>query len=151
MAIEQLEDRVAVVTGAASGLDVEAAPLTSLVDRLVASGATAVGVPIDVTDADAVDALARAAVDASEPRTSCVTTRVSAGTTTRPGKHPRHQRGRASPTWDFRRPLQDSRLGQSLPTVVAAQSSTGAPTRSIGAASTADGVDDAIVGQPRPT
>ena len=82
MAIEDLIGRVAVVTGAASGLgsalaerfaaegmrlvlaDVETAPLESLVERLVDDGATAIGVPTDVTDAAAVDALARSAVDA---------------------------------------------------------------------------------------
>ena len=82
MAIEDLSGRVAVVTGAASGLglalaerfagegmrvvlaDVEVAALGSAVDRLVDGGATAIGVPTDVTDAAAVDELARATVDA---------------------------------------------------------------------------------------
>jgi len=82
MAIEDLSGRVAVVTGAASGLglalaerfaaedmrlvlaDVEVDALESVVDRLVRSGATAVAVPTDVTDASAVDDLARATVDA---------------------------------------------------------------------------------------
>jgi NAD(P)-dependent dehydrogenase (short-subunit alcohol dehydrogenase family) len=81
MAIEELQHRVAVVTGAASGLgsalaqrfaaegmrlvlaDVETAPLESLVDRLTAEGVEAIGVPTDVTDPDAVDALARVTVD----------------------------------------------------------------------------------------
>jgi len=81
MAIEDLQHRVAVVTGAASGLgsalaqrfaaegmrlvlaDVETAPLESLVDRLSAEGVEVIGVPTDVTDPDAVDALARVAVD----------------------------------------------------------------------------------------
>jgi NAD(P)-dependent dehydrogenase (short-subunit alcohol dehydrogenase family) len=82
MAIEDLRDRVAVVTGAASGLglalaerfasegmrlvlaDVETAALESLVDRLAAEGVTAIGVPTDVTNGAAVDALARATADA---------------------------------------------------------------------------------------
>ena len=82
MAIEDLDGRVAVITGAASGLglalaerfaadgmrlvlaDVEATALESAVDRLVEGGATAIAVPTDVTDATAVDELARAAVDA---------------------------------------------------------------------------------------
>ena len=82
MAIEDLDGRVAVITGAASGLglalaerfaadgmrlvlaDVEATALGSAVDRVVEGGATAIAVPTDVTDATAVDELARAAVDA---------------------------------------------------------------------------------------
>jgi len=82
MAITELGGRVAVVTGAASGLglalaerfaaegmrlvlaDVETTALESAVNRLVEAGATAIGVPTDVTDAEAVDDLARAAVDA---------------------------------------------------------------------------------------
>jgi NAD(P)-dependent dehydrogenase (short-subunit alcohol dehydrogenase family) len=81
MAIEELRDRVAVVTGAASGLglalaerfaaegmrlvlaDVETEALDAVVGRLVGDGVAAIGVPTDVTDATAVDALARAAVD----------------------------------------------------------------------------------------
>ena len=82
MAIEDLDGRVAVITGAASGLglalaerfaadgmrlvlaDVEATALDSAVDRLVEGGATAIAVPTDVTDATAVDELARATVNA---------------------------------------------------------------------------------------
>jgi NAD(P)-dependent dehydrogenase (short-subunit alcohol dehydrogenase family) len=82
MAIEDLGGRVAVVTGAASGLgralaerfaaedmrlvlaDVEATALAATVDGLVDGGATAIGVVTDVTDAAAVDDLARATVDA---------------------------------------------------------------------------------------
>ena len=82
MAIEDLDGRVAVITGAASGLglalaerfaadgmrlvlaDVEAIALGSAVDRLVEGGATAIAVPTDVTDATAVDELARATVNA---------------------------------------------------------------------------------------
>ena len=82
MAIEDLDGRVAVITGAASGLglalaerfaadgmrlvlaDVETTALESAVDRLVEGGATAIAVPTDVADATAVDELARAAVDA---------------------------------------------------------------------------------------
>jgi NAD(P)-dependent dehydrogenase (short-subunit alcohol dehydrogenase family) len=82
MAITQLQGRVAVVTGAASGLgralaerfaaegmllvlaDVERAPLESLVDRLTEQGVESIGVPTDVTDAEAVDALARKTVEA---------------------------------------------------------------------------------------
>jgi NAD(P)-dependent dehydrogenase (short-subunit alcohol dehydrogenase family) len=82
MAIEDLSGRVAVVTGGASGLgyalaerfaaegmrivlaDVETDALDRAVDRLVGNGATAIGVPTDVTDARAVDELARATVDA---------------------------------------------------------------------------------------
>jgi len=82
MAIEDLDGRVAVITGAASGLglalaerfaadgmrlvlaDVEATALGSAVDRVVEGGATAIAVPTDVTDATAVDELARATVNA---------------------------------------------------------------------------------------
>ena len=78
----QFEGRVAVITGAANGFgrafaqqgaargmklvlaDVDAAALAQTVDALRAQGADALGVPTDVSDAGAVDALARASLDA---------------------------------------------------------------------------------------
>lgn len=79
--MRELQDRVAVVTGAASGIgnalarcfaregmrvvlaDVEAPALAKAVDALAAEGARVVGVPTDVSSAEQVDALARAAFD----------------------------------------------------------------------------------------
>ncbi|HEY1118672.1 MAG TPA: SDR family NAD(P)-dependent oxidoreductase [Acidimicrobiales bacterium] len=79
--METLEDRVAVVTGAASGIgralaelfvergssvvlaDVEAGPLAAAVAELEAGGATVLGVPTDVADGASVQALADAAVE----------------------------------------------------------------------------------------
>ena len=76
---EQLEGRVAVVTGGASGIglalahrfaaarmrvvigDVEEPALKLAVDELVEGGADAIGVPTDVTDPEQVEELARAA------------------------------------------------------------------------------------------
>jgi NAD(P)-dependent dehydrogenase (short-subunit alcohol dehydrogenase family) len=78
--MDELRDRVAVITGGASGIglatahrlaaegtrlvlaDVEAGPLRAAVDELVADGATAVGVVTDVADAAAMDALRDAAL-----------------------------------------------------------------------------------------
>jgi NAD(P)-dependent dehydrogenase (short-subunit alcohol dehydrogenase family) len=80
--VEHLKDRVAVVTGAASGLglamserfavagmkvvlaDIEADRLAAAVADLRAAGHDATGVVTDVADADAVDRLAVAAFDA---------------------------------------------------------------------------------------
>jgi NAD(P)-dependent dehydrogenase (short-subunit alcohol dehydrogenase family) len=80
--VEQLQDRVAVVTGAASGLglamsnrfaragmkvvlaDIEADRLDAVVRELRAAGHDATGVVTDVADADAVNHLATAAFDA---------------------------------------------------------------------------------------
>lgn len=80
--MRELRERVAVITGAASGLgramaerfgsegmrlvlaDVEAAALANVVKELSGRGAQVRGVPTDVSDAKQVDALARAAVDA---------------------------------------------------------------------------------------
>ncbi len=80
--MEHLEGRVAVVTGAASGIglamveafvaegmrvvmaDVEEAALTSQVERLGGVGAEVVGVGCDVTDPAAVSALAESTLDA---------------------------------------------------------------------------------------
>lgn len=80
--MKDLAEKVAVVTGAASGIgqalatrfaaermkvvlaDVEAVPLARVADDLCAAGATVLAVPTDVGDAAAVDALARAAVAA---------------------------------------------------------------------------------------
>ena len=80
--MQNLQGRVAVVTGAASGIglalaqrfardgmklvlaDIEAAPLARALDRLQAAGATAVAVSVDVADAASVDALADAAYKA---------------------------------------------------------------------------------------
>src|SRR5271154_3940906 len=79
--VEHLQDRVAVVTGAASGLglamskrfveagmkvvlaDIEADRLDAAVRELRAAGHDASGVVTDVADADAVDHLAAAAFD----------------------------------------------------------------------------------------
>jgi NAD(P)-dependent dehydrogenase (short-subunit alcohol dehydrogenase family) len=80
--VEHLQDRVAVVTGAASGLglamsnrfaqagmkvvlaDIEADRLDAAVRELRAAGHDAIGVVTDVADAGAVDRLAEAAFDA---------------------------------------------------------------------------------------
>ena len=80
--MEHLEGRVAVVTGGASGIgralaegcaregmrvvlaDLEAAPLEHAAASLRASGAEAVAIPTDVSQADSVRALASRAVDA---------------------------------------------------------------------------------------
>jgi NAD(P)-dependent dehydrogenase (short-subunit alcohol dehydrogenase family) len=77
--VNELEGRVAVVTGGASGIglalarrfaaagmrvvigDVEEPALKAAVDELVEGGADAIGVPTDVTDPDQVEELARAA------------------------------------------------------------------------------------------
>ena len=76
--MEQLEERVAVITGAASGIglamatacaasdmkvvlaDIEAAPLAAAVDALAATGAEVLGVPTDVRSEAAIRALADA-------------------------------------------------------------------------------------------
>ncbi len=78
----QFEGKVAVITGAASGFgrafadkgaalgmklvlaDVDSAALAQTVEALRASGADAIGVPTDVSDAAQVEALALAALDA---------------------------------------------------------------------------------------
>ncbi len=80
--MEQFEDKVAVITGAASGFgrafaekgaalgmklalaDLDAAALNDVVGSLSASGAEVVGVPTDVSDAAAVEALAQRTLDA---------------------------------------------------------------------------------------
>ena len=80
--MQQLTGRVAVVTGAASGMglamaerfaragmkvvlaDIEAGPLAEATDRLRAAGHDATGVPTDVADAGAVQRLAQTAFDA---------------------------------------------------------------------------------------
>ena len=74
--IEQLEGKVAVVTGAASGMgrafadrfaaedmkvvlaDIEAEPLAQAVEEIVGRGGEAIGVPTDVSDLAAIEALA---------------------------------------------------------------------------------------------
>jgi NAD(P)-dependent dehydrogenase (short-subunit alcohol dehydrogenase family) len=79
--VEHLEGRVAVVTGAASGIglglahrfaaegmkvvlaDIERGPLARAVDEIRSGGAEAIGVPTDVSKADDVEALAQATVD----------------------------------------------------------------------------------------
>jgi len=79
--MQEFADRVAVVTGGASGIgrafadhaaslgmrvvlaDVEKAALDTAAGEISATGADVIGVPTDVTDAAAVDALARTAVD----------------------------------------------------------------------------------------
>jgi NAD(P)-dependent dehydrogenase (short-subunit alcohol dehydrogenase family) len=80
--VDQFEGKVAVITGGGSGFgrefavkgaslgmklvlaDVDANALAQTVDMLRASGAEAIGVPTDVSDARAVDALAQATLDA---------------------------------------------------------------------------------------
>jgi NAD(P)-dependent dehydrogenase (short-subunit alcohol dehydrogenase family) len=80
--VRELRDRVAVVTGAASGIgralaeafaregmkvvvaDVDAAALAALERSLAGSGAAALAVPTDVARADAVDALAERTLEA---------------------------------------------------------------------------------------
>jgi NAD(P)-dependent dehydrogenase (short-subunit alcohol dehydrogenase family) len=80
--MQELRDRVAVVTGAASGIghamaerfaaegmkvvlaDIEEAGLASAEKALAAKGATTLGVVTDVSDAASVDALAKRCVDA---------------------------------------------------------------------------------------
>ncbi len=79
--MQEFAERVAVVTGGASGIgrafadraaslgmrvvlaDVEKAALDTAAGEISATGADVIGVPTDVTDPDAVDALARTAVD----------------------------------------------------------------------------------------
>lgn len=78
--MDQLEGRVAVITGAASGIgaamarrfaaegmglvlaDVEEPPLDALVTELSAAGAEVIGVPTDVSDAGSMDHLGQAAL-----------------------------------------------------------------------------------------
>ncbi|TCK43493.1 NADP-dependent 3-hydroxy acid dehydrogenase YdfG [Paraburkholderia sp. BL8N3] len=80
--MDQFEGKVAVITGGGGGFgrefavkgaslgmklvlaDVDANALAQTVDMLRASGAEAIGVPTDVSDARAVDALAQATLDA---------------------------------------------------------------------------------------
>lgn len=80
--MERFEGQVAVITGAASGFgrafaqkgaelgmklvlaDIDGAALTDFVGALTASGADAIGVPTDVSDGAAVEALAQRALDA---------------------------------------------------------------------------------------
>ena len=80
--MEHFEGRVAVITGAASGFgrafaqkgaelgmklvlaDIDGAALADVVGSLSAAGADAIGVPTDVSDGAAVEALARRALDA---------------------------------------------------------------------------------------
>lgn len=80
--MEQFEGKVAVITGAASGFgrefaakgaalgmklvlaDIDGEALAATVEALVAAGADAIGVPTDVSDGDAVQALAQRALDA---------------------------------------------------------------------------------------
>ncbi|MFV0525918.1 MAG: SDR family NAD(P)-dependent oxidoreductase [Acidimicrobiales bacterium] len=77
-----LDDKVAVVTGGASGIgrgmarafagagmkvvvaDIEPGPLDEVVAELTGTGVEAIGVPTDVSDLGAVEALAEASVDA---------------------------------------------------------------------------------------
>ncbi|MEO1064088.1 MAG: SDR family NAD(P)-dependent oxidoreductase [Actinomycetota bacterium] len=79
--MDELQDRVAVVTGAASGIgralavafaeqgcdvvlaDVEQGPLDESADLVTATGRAALAVPTDVTDAEAVGALADATIE----------------------------------------------------------------------------------------
>jgi NAD(P)-dependent dehydrogenase (short-subunit alcohol dehydrogenase family) len=82
--MDQLDGRVAVITGAASGIgaamarrfaaegmrlvlaDVEQPPLDELVGELTAAGTEAIGMPTDVSDAEAMDRLAAAAFERFE-------------------------------------------------------------------------------------
>lgn len=83
--MEELDGKVAVVTGAASGIgaalagrfasegmrvvlaDVEVGPLQDAADKLAADGAEVLAVPTDVSRGDDVDRLANAAVEAFGP------------------------------------------------------------------------------------
>lgn len=83
--MEELDGKVAVVTGAASGIgaalagrfasegmrvvlaDVEVGPLQDAADKLAADGAEVLAVPTDVSRGDNVDRLANAAVEAFGP------------------------------------------------------------------------------------
>lgn len=99
--MEDLAGRVAVVTGAAGGIgralayrfgargmrvvaaDVETGPLEETVRLVRGAGADAIGVPTDVSDAGAVEGLARAALDAyGRVHVICNNAGVFAGGTT---------------------------------------------------------------------